>query len=241
MQLWPAIDLLRGSAVRLRQGNYDDVTVYRTDPVAVAVEFRKFARHLHMVDLEGARVGRPVEKDLIRAIIRAFGAGVEVGGGVRDRGAIDAYLELGADRVVLGTAVLGNPSLIREAALAYPGRIVVALDAKDGAVATHGWQTVSNRTAIEVVRELAGLPIAAVLYTDIARDGMRVGPNLAATVKLAEEGGLPVLASGGVGTLDHLRELAAQPAICGAIVGKALYEGTFTVEEAVRAAAAPQV
>ena len=236
MQLWPAIDLLRGSAVRLRQGRYDDVTIYRTDPIAVALEFRKFAKHLHMVDLEGARVGRPVERDLIRAIVQAFGPGVEVGGGVRDRAAIEAYLELGAERVVLGTAVLGNPTLIREVALAYPGRIVVALDAKNGTVATHGWQSLSDRMATDVVRELSALPIAAVLYTDIARDGMRVGANVEATVRLAEQGGLPVLASGGVGSLDDIRQLALQPAITGVIVGKALYEKSFTLEAAVLAA-----
>jgi len=237
MQLWPAIDLLQGKAVRLHQGDYERVTVYHDDPVALAQSFRTASSHLHLVDLEGARQGRPVEAELIRAVVRAFGAGVEVGGGVRDRAAIEAYLELGADRVVLGTVAIRNGALVREAALAHPGRIVLALDAKDGLVATDGWLSVSTRTAVDVVREFADLPIAAILYTDISRDGMQVGPNVEATARLAREGGLPVLASGGVATLDDLRRLAVHQGIAGAIVGRALYEKAFTLDEAVGAAA----
>lgn len=236
MDLWPAIDLLGGKAVRLHQGDYDKVTVYHDDPAALAASWRGIARHLHVVDLEGARRGRPVEGELVRRIVDAFGPGVEVGGGVRDRAAIDAYLGLGADRVVLGTVAIRNPALVRTAANEYPRRIVLALDAKDGHVATDGWLEVSSRTAIDVVSELADLPIAAVLYTDIARDGTRVGPNVEATARLAERGGLPVLASGGIATLDDLRRLAAHLGIAGAIVGRALYEKAFTLEEAVRVA-----
>jgi phosphoribosylformimino-5-aminoimidazole carboxamide ribotide isomerase len=236
MQLWPAIDLLGGKAVRLHQGDYQRVTVYHDDPVALARTFRAASQHLHVVDLEGARQGRPVESALIRAVVAAFGGGVEVGGGVRDRAALEAYLELGAERVVLGTAAIRDPAMVRQAALAHPGRIVLALDAKDGLVATDGWLSVSTRTAVEVVREFADLPIAAILYTDIARDGMQVGPNIEATARLASEGGLPVLASGGVATLDDLRRLAARPGVAGAIVGRALYEKAFTLEDAVQAA-----
>jgi phosphoribosylformimino-5-aminoimidazole carboxamide ribotide isomerase len=236
MELWPAIDLFRGRAVRLHQGNYDEVTVYHDDPVALAASWRGIARHLHVVDLEGARSGRRVESDLVQQIVEAFGPGVEVGGGVRDRAAIEGYLALGAERVVLGTVAIRDPALVREAATAYPGRIVLALDAKDGLVATDGWLAVSTMTAIEVVRELADLPIAAILYTDIARDGTRVGPNIEATARLAEQGGLPVLASGGIATLDDLRRLAVHAGIAGAIVGRALYEKVFTIEDAVRVA-----
>jgi phosphoribosylformimino-5-aminoimidazole carboxamide ribotide isomerase len=233
MQLWPAIDVFRGQAVRLHQGDYDKVTVYHADPVAHAASWRGIAKHLHVVDLEGARAGMPAQLDLLRAIVQAFGTGVEVGGGVRDRLSIDRYLDLGAERVVLGTAAIRDPGLVRDAALAHPGRVVLALDAKDGLVATDGWLSVSTRRAGEVVRQLADLPLAAILYTDILRDGTRVGPNIEATARLAEEGGLPVLASGGVATLDDLQKLAGYRGIAGAIVGRALYEGVFTLKDAV--------
>lgn len=236
MELWPAIDLFRGEAVRLHQGDYDKLTVYHSDPVELAASWRGVARHLHVVDLEGARSGRRIEGDLVRRIVEAFGSGVEVGGGVRDRDAIESYLGLGAERVVLGTAAIRDQALVREAATAYPGRIVLALDAKEGLVATDGWLAVSTRTAVEVVRELADLPIAAILYTDIARDGTRTGPNVEATARLAREGGLPVLASGGIAKLEDLRRLASRPGIAGAIVGRAIYEKAFTIEEAVRVA-----
>lgn len=236
MQLWPAIDLFRGQAVRLHQGDYDKVTVYHADPVAHAASWRGVAKHLHVVDLEGARAGKAAQLALVRGIVQAFGAGVEVGGGVRDRATIETYFELGAERVVLGTAAIRDPDLVRAAATAHPGRIVLALDAKDGLVATDGWLAVSTRRASDVVRDLAELPLAAILYTDILRDGTRVGPNVEATARLAEEGGIPVLASGGVATLEDLRTLAGYPGIAGAIVGRALYEGVFTLEEAIAAA-----
>ena len=236
MQLWPAIDLFGGKAVRLHQGDYDKVTVYHADPVAHATSWRGVAKHLHVVDLEGARAGKPVQIDLVRAIVQAFGAGVEVGGGVRDRATIETYFEVGAQRVVLGTAAIRDPELVRAAAIAHPHRLVLALDAKDGLVATDGWLEVSTRRASDVVRELADLPLAAILYTDILRDGTRVGPNVEATARLAEEGGVPVLASGGVATLDDLRTLSGYPGITGAIVGRALYDGAFTLEQAVTVA-----
>jgi phosphoribosylformimino-5-aminoimidazole carboxamide ribotide isomerase len=236
MQLWPAIDLLQGKAVRLYQGRYDKVTVYHDDPVALASSFRTSARHLHVVDLEGARGGTPVQAELVARIVQAFGSGVEVGGGIRDRAAVESYFELGVSRVVLGTAAIRNPELVRSCALAHPERIVLALDAKDGMVATDGWLEVSSRTAAELVRELSDLPLAAVLYTDIGRDGTGVGPNVDATARLAREGGLPVLASGGIGTLDDLRRLAAVAGVQGAVVGRALYEKAITLEEAVKAA-----
>jgi phosphoribosylformimino-5-aminoimidazole carboxamide ribotide isomerase len=236
MRLWPAIDLLRGEAVRLYQGRYDAVTVYDRDPVTLGARFREDARQLHVVDLEGAKAGAPAQLELIGRIIREFGKGVQVAGGIRDRVAVDKYFEMGAERVVLGTAAIRNPEAVRACALAYPHRIVVAVDAKDGMVATDGWLNVSTRTSVEVVRDLADLPLAAVLYTDISRDGTGVGPNFEATTRLAREGGVPVLASGGIAVLDHLRRLNVVDGVEGAIVGRALYEKTFTLRDAVKAA-----
>lgn len=239
MELIPAIDLLGGKAVRLRQGNYDDVTVYSDDPASLAASWSGRAPRLHVVDLDGARDGQEAQRDLISALVENFGDGVQVGGGIRTFEAIERYCALGVARVVLGTAAIRDPDLVRRAAKAYPGRIVVAVDAKQGWVATHGWRDVSNRRAVDVVRELSPLPIAAVLYTDIERDGMEVGPNIAETARLAEEGGLPVIASGGVGTLAHLSALAAAGSrIVGAIVGRALHEQRFSLEEALAAARA---
>jgi phosphoribosylformimino-5-aminoimidazole carboxamide ribotide isomerase len=235
MEIIPAIDLLGGQAVRLHQGRYDQVTVYESDPTALAARWRGVTARLHVVDLEGARAGHAVQRDLVRAILDAFGAGVEVGGGVRTLAAAESYLELGADRVVLGTAVIRDPEAVLAIAARYPGRVVAALDAKDGLVATDGWEQISTRTAVDVARGLAGAGVAAVLYTDIARDGTQAGPNVAATAALARDGGLPVIASGGVGSLEHLRELARHPGIAGAIVGRALYERAFTLEQAVAA------
>lgn len=235
MEIIPAIDLLGGQAVRLHQGRYDRVTVYESDPAALAARWRGVTARLHVVDLEGARAGHAVQRDLVRTIIDAFGAGVEVGGGVRTLASAESYLELGADRVVLGTAVIRDPAAVLAIAARHPGRVVAALDAKDGLVATDGWEHISTRTAVDVARGLAGAGVAAVLYTDIARDGTQAGPNVAATAALARDGGLPVIASGGVGSLEHLRELARHPGIAGAVVGRALYERAFTLEQAVAA------
>ncbi len=236
MDLIPAIDLLDGRVVRLRQGRYDAVTVYHEDPPALAASWRGRARRLHLVDLEGARAGRAVQRDAVQRLVAAFGPGVQVGGGVRSRAAAEGYLELGVDRVVLGTAALRAPELVVELAEAYPGRIILAVDARDGLVATEGWLEQTTTPAIDLVRRCAAYPLAAVLYTDIDRDGMETGPNVERTAALARDGGLPVIASGGVGQLDHLRALAAQPGIAAAIVGRALHEGRFTLEQALAAA-----
>lgn len=236
MDVLPAIDLLDGKAVRLHQGRYDAVTVYADDPAALAATLRGKVPVLHVVDLAGARAGHAVQKELVQAIVAAFGPGVQVGGGVRSLAAVESYFALGAARVVLGTAAVRDPGLVRAAALGWPGRVVVALDAKDGLVALDGWEQLSTRTAVEVAASFAGLPIAAFLYTDVARDGTQVGPNLEATRELAAVAPAPVLASGGVGTLSHLRALAALGNVAGAIVGRALYERAFTLEEALAAA-----
>jgi phosphoribosylformimino-5-aminoimidazole carboxamide ribotide isomerase len=232
----PAIDLLGGKAVRLHQGKYDQVTVFDDDPVRRARSFAGRAARLHVVDLEGARTGTPVSRDLVRAIAVAFGGPVQMGGGVRSREAFEACLSLGADRVVLGTAAVRDEALVRALASAHPGRVVLAVDAKDGMVATDGWERTSTVTALDLARRFADLPIAAILYTDIARDGTRVGPNVDATAHLARGSGLPVIASGGVGSLDDLRALAKHAGIESAIVGRAIYENAFSLEDAVTAA-----
>jgi phosphoribosylformimino-5-aminoimidazole carboxamide ribotide isomerase len=238
VQLIPAIDLLGGQAVRLHQGRYDQVTVYDRDPEALAARFRGACARLHVVDLEGARAGRAVQADVVRAVIAAFGPGVQVGGGIRSAEAAESYVARGADRVVLGTAAVGDPALVRALAARWPGRVVVAVDAKDGRVAVDGWEQVSSVTALDVAAALAGAPLGALLYTDVSRDGTQVGPNVEATAELARSCGFPVLASGGVGSLAHLRALAHVPGVAGAIVGRALYERAFTLEEAITAAGA---
>jgi phosphoribosylformimino-5-aminoimidazole carboxamide ribotide isomerase len=240
MEVIPSIDLLAGKAVRLLQGRYDDVTVYDDNPPVLASSWSGRVKRLHVVDLNGARDGRAAQWDLVRRVVAAFGAGVQVGGGVRTIAAVDSYFALGVERVVLGTAAVRNPQLVEEAARAYPERIVVALDARSGVVATDGWRDSSGRRAVDVVRELAALPLAALLYTDIERDGTELGPNLTETALVAREGGLPVIASGGVGSLDHLRQLGAIGGrVVGAIIGRALHEKRFTLEQAVKAAEAP--
>jgi phosphoribosylformimino-5-aminoimidazole carboxamide ribotide isomerase len=236
MELIPAIDLLGEKAVRLRQGRYDQVTVYHADPAALAGAWSAVVDRLHVVDLEGARSGSPAQKELVRAIVASFGRGVQVGGGVRSFAALSGYFELGVERVVLGTAALSDPALVERAAETYPGRVIVAVDARGGMVATEGWLEQSSVPAIDLVRRLSALPLGAVLYTDIERDGMEVGPNFGETMRLGREGGLPVIASGGVGSLDHLRALARLPGIVGTIVGRALHEGRFTLADAREAA-----
>ncbi|MFC1641213.1 1-(5-phosphoribosyl)-5-[(5-phosphoribosylamino)methylideneamino]imidazole-4-carboxamide isomerase [Myxococcota bacterium] len=239
MDLIPAIDLLDGRAVRLRQGWYDQVTIYHDDPVDLARQWQGRARRLHVVDLEGARAGRPVQKDWVQAVVRAFGAGVQVGGGIRSLATLREYLALGVDRVVLGTAAIREPELVCRAAEEHPHRVILAVDARDGQVAVEGWLEQSTRQAIDLVRQFASLPLAAVLYTDIERDGTQVGPNVAQTALLARSAGLPVIASGGVGTLAHLVALRNEPEISAVIVGRALHEGCFTLEEAVATIQSP--
>ncbi len=236
MIILPAIDLLEGKAVRLHQGRYDEVTVYSEDPPSVARTFRKHTDRLHVVDLEGAKAGAPVQRAVVRSIIETFDGIVQVGGGVRTREALEGYLALGAKRVVLGTAAVKDPELVRALASSHPNVIVLAVDAKNGFVATDGWTETSTLTATDLVLALADVPIAAVLYTDVARDGTGKGPNIDATAALAKASPFPVIASGGVTTLDQIRALAALPNIESAIVGRALYDGSLELAAAVTAA-----
>ena len=232
--LRPAIDLLHGEAVRLHQGSYDAVTVYDADPVARAVAFRSCTDRLHVVDLEGAKAGSPVQRELVRAVIEAFAGDVQVGGGVRESKAFDAYLALGATRIVLGSAAVKSRALVESLAKANPGVVVVALDAKDGFVAIDGWTTLSEIRATEFAQELATLPLGAVLYTDISRDGTSVGPNVEATVAMQALVPFPIIASGGIGSLDHLRALS-EAGLREAVIGRALYDKRFTLDEALAA------
>ncbi len=235
MRILPAIDLLDGKAVRLLQGRYEDVTVYDADPPARARAWRGQVPVLHVVDLAGARAGRPLQLDAVRAIAEAFGPGVQVGGGVRTRADFEAVRAAGASRVVLGSAAVRDPALVLDLSREHPGVVVIAVDARDGFVAVDGWTQETRARAVDVVRALADAPLAGVLYTDVSRDGTGHGPNVEATAELAAAIGAPVIASGGVGTLEHLRTLAAR-GVPECIVGRALYEGTFTLEEAIEAA-----
>jgi phosphoribosylformimino-5-aminoimidazole carboxamide ribotide isomerase len=231
----PAIDLLDGKVVRLREGRYDQVTIFDEDPPARARAWSGRARWLHVVDLEGARAGRPMQRDAVLAVVEAFGPGVQVGGGVRTRESFETYRKLGASRVVLGSAAVKDHALVHELAAAYPGEVVLAVDARAGLVATDGWTETTRVRAIDLVRSFASAPLAAILYTDVTRDGTRVGPNVEETARIASATPLPVIASGGVGTLEDLRSLSTR-GIAACIVGRALYEDAFTLEEAVEAA-----
>jgi len=237
-ELIPAIDLLGGACVRLAQGRYDAATVYEPDPATAARRFAAHAvRRLHVVDLDGARTGRPVNGAAVRAIVAAAGAlPVQLGGGLRDLAAIEAALAAGVDRVVLGTAALRDPALVRGAARRFPGRIAVGLDAKEGRVSVEGWLDTGEATVIEVAQRFEDAGVAALVHTDIARDGMLAGPNLEASAELADAVDIPVIVSGGVRDEDDLVAAARHAArgIAGAIVGRALYTGAIDLASALR-------
>jgi phosphoribosylformimino-5-aminoimidazole carboxamide ribotide isomerase len=232
VKLLPAIDLLGGRAVRLERGDRAKATVFHDRPVELVAGFQ-IADRLHVVDLDGA-FGDPRQHALIADIVRASAIPVEVGGGIRDRGAIDAVFATGAALVVLGTAAVKSPALVEDACRAYPGRIVVAVDAIDGVVAVDGWTATSSVSAIELGRRAAAWGAASLLYTDIGRDGLRGGPNVDATVALQRAVDCEVIASGGVGTLDDLRHLR-DAGLAAVVVGRALYDKAFTLAEAVAA------
>lgn len=225
MLILPAIDLRGGKCVRLKQGDYSRETVFGDDPAAMARRWvGEGAWALHLVDLDGARDGKPVNRDAIRRIVEAVDVPCQVGGGLRTEADIEATLETGVARVVLGTRALQDPAWVRQMAQTYPKRIVLGLDARDGKVATHGWQATSESSALDLAREFANWPLYAIVYTDIARDGMLAGPNLAGMAELAAAVPLPVIASGGVTTLEDVRGLLGA-GLFGCIIGRALYEG----------------
>lgn len=241
MEILPAIDLRGGCCVRLRQGDYARETVFGDDPAAMARRWAEDgATRLHLVDLDGAKAGRPINVEALRAIGQAVSIPCEIGGGIRDDASLKLILEdIGLDRAIVGTAALKNPDWFRAAVERYPGRVALGLDARDGMVATAGWLDVSQTPAEELALQFRGLPLAAVIYTNIANDGMMQGLDDATLRDLEHlaELGLPVIASGGVTTLADVEQLMAisrrQPQLAGAIIGRAIYEGVIRVADAV--------
>ena len=236
MIILPAIDLKEGCCVRLEQGLMEKDTVYHDDPAAQArIWQEQGGEFLHIVDLDGAFAGVPKNREAIKAIVAAIDIPCELGGGVRDLETIEAYLALGVDRVILGTVAKENPALVEEACRKFPGRIVVGIDAKDGLVAVRGWADVTEKQATELAREMEGFGVEAIIYTDIARDGMMQGPNIKATKALAEAICIPVIASGGVSSLKDIRNLMEIEAsgVTGVITGKAIYSGAIDLRKAV--------
>lgn len=236
MEFIPAIDILDGKVVRLHKGDYRQVTVYSDDPAGQARGFfAAGATRLHVVDLDGARSGKPCNEAVITAILAAVpGLKVQVGGGVRDQSSVERWLSAGVDRVVLGTAAVKAPELVRTLCMRHAGRIIVAVDARDGMVAVEGWLETSSRSVVELGREVDAWGAAAILYTVIDRDGTRDGPDVEATLALQAHVRATVIASGGIGSLDHVRALTragARAAVCG----RALYSGAFTLEQGLDA------
>ena len=236
MQIWPAIDLLGGKCVRLQQGDYQRDTVYSEDPASVARQFQDAgARYLHIVDLDGAKAGRPVNLDAVRSILDAVDLQCELGGGVRDEAGIESLLELGLQRLVLGTSALKRPEWFADMCRKYPQRLVLGIDARNGMVATDGWLQTSTVAAPELAQQFTAAPLAAIVYTDIATDGMLQGPNVPAMREMQAAVDVPVVASGGVTTVADVEALAAA-GLAGAIIGRALYEETITLPGALQAA-----
>ncbi|MBQ8555201.1 MAG: 1-(5-phosphoribosyl)-5-[Clostridia bacterium] len=234
MILYPAIDMLDGQAVRLRQGRREDVTIFG-NPVELAQKWRsKGAQWLHLVDLTAAFEGKTAHLPLIREVVKAFDGRVELGGGLRTMQDIELRVEAGVSRCIIGTAAAENPSLVKEACRAFPGKIAVGIDAKNGLVATRGWVETAGMTAAELAMQMRDLGVTTVIYTDVSRDGMMQGPNVEATRRLIEATGMDIIGSGGVSCLDDLRHLR-DAGCAGAILGRAMYEGAFTVEEAIAA------
>jgi phosphoribosylformimino-5-aminoimidazole carboxamide ribotide isomerase len=236
MLIIPAIDLKDGACVRLRQGRMDEATVFGDDPLAMAARWvEQGARRLHLVDLNGAFAGAPVNEQAVRAITRAFPElPVQIGGGIRTRESAARYLDMGVRWVIIGTQAVKEPGFVDTLCAEFPGRVIVGIDAKDGRVATEGWAEVSAVRATDLAQRFARAGVAAIVYTDIARDGMLSGVNVEATRELAELGGIPVIASGGVATLADVQALARHAAsgIAGAITGRAIYEGTLDLAAA---------
>jgi phosphoribosylformimino-5-aminoimidazole carboxamide ribotide isomerase len=241
MILFPAIDLKGGNCVRLLRGAMDQATVFNTDPAAQAEIFAVAGcQWLHLVDLDGAFAGQSTNGDAVRAILARIRIPIQLGGGIRAPEHIRAWLEAGIRRVILGTVALRDPALVKQACRDWPGRIVVGIDARDGFVAVEGWAETSSVTALDLARRFVDAGVAAIVYTDIDRDGAMQGPNVEATAALARAVPIPVIASGGVSSLDDLRALKARAAdgIAGAISGRAIYDGRIDLAEAIKLLAA---
>ena len=236
MILFPAIDLKNGEAVRLQQGDMARATVFNRDPAAQAKAFeRQGFDYLHIVDLDGAFAGRPINAAAVEGILDMVKMPVQLGGGIRDRATIEGWLGRGVTRVIIGTAAVRNPALVKEAARAFPGRVAVGLDARDGKVAVQGWSETSELSALDIAQRFEDAGVAAVVYTDVTRDGMLKGLNIDATIALADAVSIPVIASGGLASLEDVRALLAPRAkkLAGAIAGRALYDGRLDAEAAL--------
>jgi phosphoribosylformimino-5-aminoimidazole carboxamide ribotide isomerase len=241
MLIFPAIDLKDGKCVRLRQGRMEEATIYGDDPAAVALKWQEAgAPWLHLVDLDGAFSRRPQNLEAIRAIRQALAIPIQLGGGIRTLETIKSYFDLGLDRLILGTVVLKDPELAARACALFPGRIAFGLDARDGLLSVEGWTEATGKTALTAARDLAALKPAALIYTDISRDGVKRGLNLTATEALARSVPVPVIASGGVSSLKDIADLMPLEAagVVGVIIGRALYDGSLTLAEALKMAQA---
>ncbi len=241
MILFPAIDLKNGQCVRLQQGDMARATVFNLDPAAQAATFeRQGFEYLHIVDLDGAFAGKPQNAEAVEAILKTVKMPVQLGGGIRDMATLEAWLEKGIARVIIGTAAVRDPAFVKEAAKKYPGRVAVGLDARDGKVAVEGWAETSTVTALEIAQRFEDAGVAAIIFTDIARDGLLKGLNLDATIALAEAISIPVIASGGLASIDDVKALLTPRAkkLEGAISGRALYDGRIDPAEALALIAA---
>jgi phosphoribosylformimino-5-aminoimidazole carboxamide ribotide isomerase len=237
MILFPAIDLKQGLAVRLQQGDMARATIFHRDPAAQAQAFElQGFKHLHVVDLDGAFAGKPVNGDAVDRILESVGLCVQLGGGIRDMATVEAWLEKGVNRVIIGTAAVRNPVLVKDAAKKFPGKIAVGLDARDGKVAVKGWAEFSELSALDIARRFEDAGVSAIIYTDIARDGLLKGINWDATIALADAISIPVIASGGLASIDDIKALLEPRAkkLEGAIAGRALYDGRLDSAEALK-------
>ena len=236
MILFPAIDLKEGLAVRLEQGDMARATVFHRDPAAQARAFEQQGfEYLHIVDLDGAFAGKPVNAGAVDRILESISIPVQLGGGIRNTATVEAWLEKGVTRVIIGTAAVRDPPFVKQAARDYPGRVAVGLDARDGKVAVEGWAETSELSALEIAKRFEDAGVAAIVYTDVARDGMLTGLNLDATIALAEAISLPVIASGGLASIEDIKALLQPRAakLEGAIAGRALYDGRLDAAEAL--------
>ncbi|MGA7526450.1 MAG: 1-(5-phosphoribosyl)-5-[(5-phosphoribosylamino)methylideneamino]imidazole-4-carboxamide isomerase [Pseudolabrys sp.] len=235
--LFPAIDLKEGLAVRLEQGDMARATIFHRDPAAQARAFEEQGfEYLHIVDLDGAFAGKPMNAAAVDRILETVGIPVQLGGGVRDTATVENWLEKGIDRIIIGTAAVRDPPFVKQAARDYPGRIAVGLDARDGKVAVEGWAETSELSVLDIARRFEDVGVSAIVYTDIARDGMLQGLNLDATVALAEAIRIPIIASGGLASIEDIKELLSPRAgkLAGAIAGRALYDGRLDAAEALK-------
>lgn len=237
MILFPAIDLKNGEAVRLQQGDMARATVFNRDPAAQAKAFEQQGfEYLHLVDLDGAFAGKPINAAAVERILAAVKIPAQLGGGIRDRATIENWLGKGVARVIIGTAAVRDPSLVKEAARAYPGRVAVGLDARNGRVAVEGWAETSELAVLDIAKRFEDAGVAAIIYTDVARDGMLKGLNLEATITLADGVSIPVIASGGLASIEDIHALLAPRAqkLAGAIAGRALYDGRLDAAAALQ-------